>query len=150
MDNDFSLGTRLSYVYDHSMDEDFPKGIGPHDGRELELMLAGKKPLAMFNDDWPEELEPPEVSFDPFVAEGKFIKSIVYLPVSVFNNELLRYYFYALPQEVWRIAKIIEIQQRLFVNKLATTPELEQETGRLLGYEDADINVFLERIFGRK
>jgi len=29
---------------------DLPPGIGPHNDRELELMLAGTKPMAMFSD----------------------------------------------------------------------------------------------------
>lgn len=35
---------------------EIPEGIGPHEGKELELMLAGKKPLAMFSDVFPSTL----------------------------------------------------------------------------------------------
>ena len=126
-------------------DDELPAGIGPHEGRELELMLAGEKPLAMFNDDLPEGMEPPEIAFDPYMAEGRFAKGEVVMPAPGFKNERLRYYFYALPGEEWRTARMIEILRGLIEQHLPTTPELETETGRLLGYDDADIQVFLDR-----
>ena len=129
------------------MDTEFPSGIGPHEGRELELMLLGEKPLAMFNDDLPEDMEPPEISFDPYVAEGRFVKSEVFVPASAFKDGRLRYYFYALPGEEWRIGRLIEIQRGFFEDAVKTTPELETETGRLLGYDDADIQKFIGRFF---
>lgn len=125
-----------------------PLGIGPHEGRELELMLAGKKPLAMFNDDWPEDMEPPEIFFDPYLAEGWFVKDERFVPSSAYKDGHLRYYFYALPGEEWRIDRMIEIQRRFTEESLPTTPELETETGQLLGYDEADIQVFVNRWFG--
>ncbi len=110
-------------------------------------MLAGKKPLAMFNDDLPEGMEPPEISFDPYVANGRFVKGELTVPASAFKDGCLRYYFYALRGEQWRIARMIEILRGLFELHLPTTPELEAETGRLLGYDDADIFVFLDHFF---
>ena len=129
------------------MDAEIPEGIGPHEGRELELMLAGKKPLAMFNDDLPPDMEPPEVAFDPYVEEGRFVKAEVVLPLSAFPGMELRYYFYALPGEEWRMERMIEIERGFHEQKLPTTRELETEIGRLLGYDDADIQVFVERWF---
>lgn len=132
------------------MDEELPAGIGPHEGRELELMLAGEKPLAMFNDDLPTDMEPPEIAFDPYVAEGRFVKAEIAFSCSIPNLPLLRYYFYALPGEEWRIARLIELERRIFEHRLPTTRELETEIGRLLGYDDADILVFLDHFFSGK
>lgn len=127
------------------MDEELPKDVGPHEERELELMLAGKKPLAMFNDDLPPGMEPPEVTFDPHVRAGRFIKrELVVSGVAGFPAGF-RYYFFALPGEEWRIDRMIEINRGLFEGKVRTTPELETEIGRLLGYDEADIQVFLNR-----
>jgi hypothetical protein len=134
-------------MYVDRMESGLPPGIGPHEGRELELMLAGKKSLAMFNDDWPEEMEPPESVFDPYVAAGRFVKNETFVPLPAFRDGLLRYYFYALPGEEWRIDRMIEILKKIFVEHFPTTPELETETGRLLGYDDADISLFLEHFF---
>ncbi len=130
------------------MDDELPPGIGPHEFRELELMLAGEKPLAMFNDDWPEDMEPPEVAFEPYVAEGKFVKAEVVLPVAAFPDTGLRYYFYALPGDEWRMERMIKILRGIFEHHLPTTREQEIETGRLLGYEEADIKLFVDRWFG--
>lgn len=129
------------------MNEDLPEGIGPHEGRELELMLAGIKPLAMFNDDIPEDMEAPEISFDPYVSEGRFIKQEITLPILTSNGSCLRYYFYVLPGEEWRLLRIIEIQRGFFEGGVQTTQELETEIGRLLGYDEADIETFIKRWF---
>lgn len=137
-------------AYIENMDDPLPPGIGPHEGRELELMLAGKKPLAMFNDDWPEEMETPETVFDSYLDEGRFMKDETFVPLPAFRDGQLRYYFYALPGEEWRIARMIEILKKIFVDHFPTTPELEMETGQLLGYDEADIAVFVELIFKSK
>ncbi len=129
------------------MDTDLPAGIGPHEGRELELMLAGEKPLAMFNDDLPEGMEPPEVAFDPYVAQGRFVKGEVVVPASTFQGGRLRYYMYALQGEEWRIDRLIEIQRGFFEDGVQTTPTLETEIGRLLGYNDADIQIYVNQFF---
>lgn len=134
-------------AYIENMDDPLPPGIGPHEGRELELMLAGEKPLAMFNDHLPEDMEPPEVTFDPYVAEGRFVKDEIFVPSSAMKDGQLRYYFYALPNEEWRIKRLVELHLAFFVDRVPTTRELETETGRLLGYDEADIAVFVDRFF---
>ena len=51
--------------------------IGPHEGKELQLMLAGTKKLAMFYDmagqDTPEDIIP-EKAFENHVKNGRFIR----------------------------------------------------------------------------
>jgi len=140
-------------------DEDapLPPGIGPHEGRELELMLAGTKPLAMFNDDLPEGMEPPEDAFDPHVRAGTLVKREITVPhpnaglgedEQIGGADLsLRYVFFALPDEVWRIDRLIEIQRGFFEENMQTMPALETEIGRLLGYDEADIETFVRRRF---
>ena len=51
-----------------------PEGIGPHEGRELELMLSGEKPLAMFSDVIASGFEWPDAEFQPHVSSGRLIK----------------------------------------------------------------------------
>jgi hypothetical protein len=53
---------------------DIPEGIGPHEHRELEMMLADEKPLAMFVDEDPGNFIIPEDDFEPHVQAGTFIK----------------------------------------------------------------------------
>src|SRR5690606_29233921 len=58
-----------------------PEGVGPHEDRELELMLAGTKPLAMFGDAVGSAQEAPEDAFAPYVADGAIIRrEAVYRP----------------------------------------------------------------------
>ena len=47
------------------MNTNLPEGIGPHEGRELELMQAGAKDLALFV-----ELKPD--GFESFVEQSAF------------------------------------------------------------------------------
>ena len=53
---------------------DAPAGIGPHEFKELELMRAGKKPLAMFCDSVPASYDMPEADFAPDVAAGSIVR----------------------------------------------------------------------------
>ena len=128
-------------------DEDIPDGIGPHEGKELALMLAGEKPAAMFNDDIPESFEPPEIIFAPYVENGQIIKCEAEICYSQQGHRNLRNYFYALPGEEWRIDRLIEIQRSLHEKGEPTTREIEAEIGHLLGYQEQDIQTYLERFF---
>jgi hypothetical protein len=54
-----------------------PSVASTHTGRELELMLAGDKPLAMFCaeiSELPEELFIPEAAFAVHVKSGRFVR----------------------------------------------------------------------------
>lgn len=110
-------------------------------------MLAGKKLLAMFNDDIPEGMEPPEVVFDPHAAEGRFVKREAILPVAAFKPAGPRYYLCALPGEEWRMERLIDLQRGFFEHRLPTTRALETEIGQLLGYDEFDIRALMNRWF---
>lgn len=75
----------------------FPRDLGPvrlvswsplrevpylvHTEYELALMLEGRKPLAVFGDAYPSEwFEELIARFDPYVAEGRFVRRIVDAP----------------------------------------------------------------------
>jgi hypothetical protein len=56
-------------------DDTPPSFVSPHDGRELQLMLEGKKPLSMFTiEDNVEDY--PDKRFDAFTLEGRFVKGV--------------------------------------------------------------------------
>lgn len=123
----------------------YPEGIGPHEGRELELMLAGKKPLAMFyeavvlpvSDFYPEE------DFMVHVESGALIRrDEIYQPRS--GDIAGHYVYYALPSEVWRIDAIHELQLNFFSGRKNWTEDDEWTIGRLLGYSDQEISTFIE------
>jgi hypothetical protein len=122
-----------------------PEGIGPHEDRELELMLIGEKPLAMFGDAVSSDYEVPEADFAPYVSDGTFVRrEMVYLPPE--PEPAIRTVYFARAGEEWRIEAMHRIKQRLFVYKEPISLETEREIGRLLGYADSDINSYLEWI----
>jgi hypothetical protein len=122
-----------------------PEGIGPHEDRELELMLSGTKPLAMFSDAVGSPYEFPEERFAPYVADGTIVRrEVIYCSI---KSELpCRCVYFARAGEEWRIEAKHRIKQRLFVYKEPISLETEREIGRLLGYADSDINSYLEWI----
>jgi hypothetical protein len=130
-------------------DDHIPPEIGPHEGRELELLLAGKKPVAMFSDVIPQSFELPEKDFAPFVETGQLIRREVRFSPYKPGRLGLRFLFYALPEEEWRIGRLIEIHRAIHENGKSTTPGIETEIGRLLGYLDHEIQFFVERFFNR-
>ena len=120
------------------------KGIGPHEGRELELMLAGKKPAAMFNEDLPEGFTMPDVLFAPYVESGRVITKEIMISFSKHPQLALRYFFFAIPGEEWRMDRLIEIHRLIHEQGSPTTRELETEIGQLLGYQGRDIQAYLD------
>jgi hypothetical protein len=119
-----------------------PEGIGPHEDRELELMLIGKKPLAMFGDAVSSDYEVPEADFAPYVSDGTFVRrEMVYLPPE--PEPAIRTVYFARAGEEWRIEAMHRINESLFVRGKSTSPEIEREIGRLLGYAEADIEQFI-------
>jgi hypothetical protein len=130
----------------HDEDDILP-GIGPHEGKELELMLAGKKPVAMFSDVIPASFDLPEEDFAPHVESGRLVKREVVITASKSGLYDMRYLFYVLPGEEWRIDRLIQIHRDFHQYNKPTSRKLEKEIGQLLGYQDQDIQVFLDRSF---
>ena len=118
--------------------------IGPHEGRELELMLQGEKPAAMFYD-----IEPytegiiPEDEFQPYVDAGKIVKKETF---HVFRDAQVRHVYYARPDYSANIDRLIEITKHQYDSERKTSwpEELERETGKLLGYSDEAIEYYLD------
>ena len=130
-------------------DQSLPEGVAPHEGRELELMLAGEKPLSMFGDAVGFAAEVPEADFAPYVADGILIRrETVYTPPG--RGLPGRFVYFARAGEEWRIDALHRINVRLFVNGESTDPEIEREVGRLLGYADSDIERYLEWIDAKR
>jgi hypothetical protein len=122
----------------------------PHEGRELELMLAGKKPLSMFVVDDPDPgLEFfPEEDFDRAISEGKLVKHVVteWLRDGRGPDCQLRKVFYALPGEEWRIKAYLLVWEIYLTLVPGWRPDLERVIGALLGYERESTEQFLARL----
>ena len=125
----------------------FGNRLGPHEGRELELMLAGKKPLALFYDTIPECGVIPEREFAPHVHNGKLVMSERIFPSSegskTESTPPVRVVFYALPDEAWRMDQAISLMEEVIFQKGRPNDEDDARLGRLLGYTEEDIKQHL-------
>ncbi len=131
--------------------------VGPdsHDGSELERMLAGTKPLAMFT-----EIVPfdggiiPEYKFAAHVAAGRMVRREVIKRVSsrlrLPSRARQRTVFYALPGQEWRIDGMLLIEE-VYADHPYWDFDLERLIGRLLGYTPRSTEAFLAGLrLGRK
>jgi hypothetical protein len=122
-----------------------------HVGRELEMMLSGLKPLAMFYGDADSEADEriiPEQRFSSYVEKGEFAKGELILEYAVdprTNRPVkVRYVFYALVSEQWRIEAMrlaIEV-----MSKMGRADEgLDRIMGTLLGHSAEEIDEFVSK-----
>src|SRR4051812_35543675 len=112
-----------------------------HTGKELELMRARVKPLAIFCDD--ADIDPadsviPEREFDHFVGENLFEKAerVFELPVDPRTGRprRLRYVLYSLVDENWRIRAMLVALETMM--KMGRADEgIDRMMGALLGYD---------------
>lgn len=122
--------------------------IGPHEGKELELMLAGEKSLAMFHDLVPAGGEIaegviPERAFAPHVAAGA-IKRFAVDITNAKNGDVIRYVCFTLPGQEWRAEFLLWMNQEFYAGRLNHSPAHDELIGKLLGYGAADIQDFLK------
>jgi hypothetical protein len=126
-----------------------------HTGRELELMLAGKKPLAMFYaevGELPHEELIPEEQFATYVSSGKFVRGETisegaYHPIWK-RNVKIKYVFFALKNEAWRIPAMMLVLTTQ-IKTAAPDITIERLTGALLGYTEAEIEAWCTEFLKR-
>ena len=123
--------------------------IGPHVGKELDLMLAGEKVFAAFSDVVPESGEIieeiiPEQAFAPYVAEGKFIR-IAKDFVDPGDGMVVRYVCFTVPGEEWRAQTYLWIREQIRSGKMPYDNACDVIIGRLLGYSEEDIQEFINQ-----
>lgn len=134
-----------SLPYDNHEDERFTDELGgrrekselwrgPHEGRYLQLFLAGKKP-AIIIDDW--QMEP----FEKYVESGELIKFPLLMPDS--PQMTWEIFVLTIPGQEWRAKKI----QSLYTNREQWPHEKmglwHSKLGILLGYTNDDIRRFI-------
>ncbi len=115
-----------------------------HTNRELGLMMRGLKPLAVFG--WMEGYEIEFVTrylrmFDRHVAEGRFRKHQRVRPVPQLPHLNDYRICYTLPGHDWRV----EALDHLYERPRPWTVAHERRLGELLGYEDLQNDIWLER-----
>jgi len=123
--------------------DNLPEGVGPHEEKELDLMLSGDKPLTMFSDTIPSSMELPEAEFQPYVENGFLVKKETITKVPNYKDITLRHIYYAPKDEAWRIDAMIEINNTVFSGTRPITDEEEKETGYLLGYTPEQVSIYL-------
>ena len=111
--------------------------LGPHQGKELELLLSGKKPIAMIEPcRWRE--------FSKYVENGVLNT----MPIAVLRSRISKRrgtdILYFLPGEEWRAAMLQTIYNNIVNEDRLMTTEDHTTIGKLLGYSDADIKTFLD------
>jgi hypothetical protein len=125
-----------------------------HTGRELALMLDGSKPLACFSGQYPpasDVEEIPDRLFDPYVEQGRFAKR-EYVMLAGYSGPALRraglrtrIVMYALPHQEWRINAMTLLMDS--AAKCGWSEGFERIQGSLLGYEDWQNDIFIEKIY---
>lgn len=116
-----------------------------HTDRELLMMLAGTKPLAVFWEPYPSELcvsSFPETRFDEHVSEGRFVKREYIEPLPSEDGSAIRVVLYAVPTEVWRFNAYLLLRRT--ARKVDWNEGFERMEGSLLGYEDWQNDAFIE------
>lgn len=120
-----------------------------HTNRELQLMLSGSKPLAMFYalvSELPDERLIPEDRFASYVAEGRFLREeVIYneaFELASVRNSQTKYVFFAVPDEAWRIRAMLLVQHSFRKSSYRWNETLERIESALLGYTDDEIDAW--------
>lgn len=122
-----------------------------HTDRELELMLEGKKPLAMFYEDisfLPDEEFIPENKFAPYVENGQIVRRETVIK-GPFSHELgrevqIKYVLFALKEEEWRINAMLLLKEQ-HEKTLEWNETCERVESSLLGYTEEEIDAWCKR-----
>ncbi len=109
--------------------------VGPHEGRELDLMLAGEKKLAFFQDWIPEE------DFAPHVAAGTIVEAKRREP-----GWPISYTYYALADHAYLVDDLHGAIVATHETTGAERERWEHVIGALLGYTEEDVEAYLDRV----
>lgn len=108
--------------------------IGPHEGKELDLMLKGLKNLALFYTDYNIPY-----GFTPYLESGFFKRKKIRTIDSNGNNF---YYYIIYAKKHKRKAKKLSLLLEKSTKCFNST--FEKKIGRLLGYSKEDIEFYIE------
>ena len=118
--------TRFSWVRPYR--ETVAEAIGPHNGKELELMIKGKKPAALI---FPHEM----AEWRPYIEKFGWIVT----PFKAFAN----YDSFAISKDAYSGKQISQLFQQVIASGRPPTDSFHEKLGRLLGYSEQDISDFL-------
>lgn len=123
-----------------------------HDGKELDLMLSGQKPLSLFYDNPDNSLKrsvSAEEIFDRYVDSGVFTKGELTLSGSIDprtgRDAKIRFIIYAAKGDEWRIPAMILVLQTMQCTTIKPDEGLNRLIGSLLGYTDDQNNEYISK-----
>lgn len=122
--------------------------IGPHQGKELQLMLDGQKHLAAFHDIVKDGYKPseqviPEQAFAPYIAKGKIKRfTKIFAPAKLPTP--IQYVCFTLPDDEWRAEAFFWMHEECNSGRRPYDDAYEYFIGRLLDYSEEDILHFIE------
>lgn len=114
----------------------FPVGIGPHEGNEVDLMRRGEKHVAMFDGYEPEGLE-------ELLADGGFGCFTDRRRLLDFSHDVLFVFRDGHEAAARRLCAITRDPPKGF------QPDHEHEVGRILGYSPEQVEAFLAHVGSR-
>lgn len=109
---------------------DLPPGIGPHEGREFDLMRRGEKHVAMFTDYEPAGLT-------AFLSEGGFSAFTDWRDIQGHRYPTLFVYRDTHKADADRLCALTRSPPVGF------DPDHERAVGHILGYTDPEVDAFL-------
>lgn len=119
--------------------------LGPHEGKELELMLQGQKDLALFytGSDIPKE-------FIPYIQDQViFSKKLTFNHVFMGQDTIFEMFILSEnpnSNQVFRLAELLHLSH----TPPQFIPEVEREIGLLLGYAHEDVEYFIQHVLALK
>lgn len=130
-------------------DEKRPHAL--HTNRELAMMLAGAKPLAVFAHEKVDGFEKSDAlanqDFAPLVADGTLSEQVKTRTISLPSGATvdIDYWFYTLKGEEWRVEAYWLLID--FLHHRRWCPQFEWLQGKLLGYTDQENTHHLLRTY---
>tara|TARA_B100000678_G_C18211512_1_gene503547 strand:+ start:994 stop:1362 length:369 start_codon:yes stop_codon:yes gene_type:complete len=120
-----------------------------HTNREFGLMMAGRKPMAVFvdgKDRFPEVVARYIRLFDRHVARGRVCRRDHFAEIEGPRSYCQHRIFFALPGEEWRVDAYIA----LLDGDGRWTADHERRQGELLGYEGWMNDYWIENVYSNR
>ena len=119
---------------------DLSPTLGPHEGRELELLLSGEKPIALFYEEVPDE-------FLSHLNSDNLKKIMKTFPTQHANKTITFCLIYKNAPKS-HLNELLSILEQSLLQK-GFQPTIECRIGQLLGYREIDIEYYLNHIARR-
>ena len=148
---DFDPGDNDACLFAWSASDGLPYRV--HAGREIMLLMSGRKQLATFAGIFPENeamVEIPDHLIDKLVENGRFVK-VEYCELNPVGNNYyrgMRYVLVSPKNESWRINAYILLQKT--AGMVGWSEPLTRLQGSLLGYSDQENDEYAECVRNRK